>query len=390
MKILRVISSMHPSKGGPCQGIRNAIPYFEKAGIITEVVCMDDKNSNYSIADNFTIYKVGDGKTSYQYQPELLQWLKCNILNYDFVIVHGLWQYHNYAVYKTIKLLEKQDLKNPKVIIMPHGMLDPYFQKATDRKWKALRNELVWNFIEKKCINKADAVFFTCEEEMRLAATTFKSYKPKKVFNVGYGIQIPPEYNISFSEAYYKACPAVENKKHLLFLSRIHEKKGIDLLIGAYNELFHENEDLPNLVIAGPTASEYAQQMIKLALNNPKIHFSGMLTGDAKWGAFYGCEAYLLPSHQENFGIAIVEAMACKKSVLITKNVNIWNEIHEGGGGWIVNLKKKNGLKDILSEIINKSEEDLVAKGRKAFETYQNNFDIEICANKFIETLKNI
>ena len=390
MKILRVISSMHPSKGGPCQGIRNAIPYFREAGITSEVVCMDDSDSNYPIVDDFTIYKVGNGKTSYQYQPKLLKWLENNILNYDFVIVHGLWQYHNLAVYKTIKLLRKQNQKTPKVIIMPHGMLDPYFQKATDRKWKALRNEIVWTFIEKKCINKADAVFFTCEEEMRLAATTFKSYNPKKVFNVGYGIQLPPEDDINFREAFYKRCPAVENQKYLLFLSRIHEKKGVDLLINAYNELFQENQDLPDLVIAGPIISNYAEEMIQLASNNPKIHFPGMLTSSAKWGAFYNCEAYLLPSHQENFGIAIVEAMACKKPVLVTKNVNIWSEIQEGSGGWIIDLEEKNTLKKALSDIITKPEESLLTMGYKAFETYQNNFDVKACANKFIETLKNI
>lgn len=390
IKILRVISSMHPSNGGPCQGIRNAIPYFQKTGITTEVVCMDDENSDYSITDNFIIYKVGNGKTSYQHQPELLKWLKNNILNYDFVIVHGLWQYHNYAVQKTIKLQKQQNLKTPKVIIMPHGMLDPYFQKATDRKWKALRNELVWTLIEKNCINQADAVFYTCEEEMRLAATTFKSYSPKKTFNVGYGIQKPPENKESLKEDFYKMYPEIKNKKYLLFLSRIHEKKGVDLLINAYNELFQKNKDLPDLVIAGPTASEYAQQMIVLASSNPKIHFSGMLTGNAKWGAFYNCEAYLLPSHQENFGIAIVEAMACKKPVLITNNVNIWSEIYEGGGGWIINLEEKNALKNTLLEIINQSEVELRDKGVNAFKTYQNKFHIETCAKKFIETLNSI
>lgn len=379
---------MHPSNGGPCQGIRNAIPYFQKAGITTDVVCMDNINSNYTATDNFTIYKVGLGKTSYQYQPELLRWLGNNILNYDFVIVHGLWQYHNLAVYKTIKLLRKQNQKTPKVIIMPHGMLDPYFQKAKDRKWKALRNEMVWYFIEKKCINQADAIFYTCEEEERLAATTFKSYSPKKVFNVGYGIQMPLENNVNFRDAFNEICPAVENKKYLLFLSRIHEKKGVDLLIEAYNELLQEYPNLLDLVIAGPIDSPYAEHMKQLVVSNPKIHFPGMLAGNAKWGAFYNCEAYLLPSHQENFGIAIVEAMACKKPVLITKNVNIWSEIYEGGGGWIVNLKEKKGLKNCLLEIINQSEENLLTKGVNAFETYQNNFAIETCVNKFIETLK--
>ncbi len=381
---------MHPSNGGPCQGIRNAIPYFQEKGITTDVVCMDDANSSYPIIDNFTIYKVGIGKTSYQYQPELLKWLEVNIVKYDFVIVHGLWQYHNYAVYKTIKLLKKHNRDIPKVIIMPHGMMDPYFQKAPERKWKALRNELMWNFIENKCINNAAAVFYTCEEEMRLAATTFRSYKPKKVYNVGYGVQLPPQRNADFALAFYKKCPTVEGKKYLLFLSRIHEKKGVDLLIEAYNALSLENVDLPHLVIAGPNKSAYAETIMSSVLDNPKIHFPGMLSGDAKWGAFYNSEAYLLPSHQENFGIAIVEAMACKKPVLITKGINIWKEIDAGGGGRIVDLKEENSIKNVLLDISGISGEELIAKGACAFETYQSKFDIKICVDKFIQTLKDI
>ena len=390
MKLLRIISSMHPSKGGPCQGIRNAVPYFEKLGISNEVVCMDEQNDIYPISDDFVIYKIGSGKTSYQYHPQLLKWLKNNILNYDFVIVHGLWQYYNWAVYKTIKLLKKRNQKVPKVIIMPHGMLDPYFQKATDRKWKALRNEIVWSLIEKKCINNADAIFYTCEEEMRLAATTFKSYRPKKEFNVGYGIQMPPENDISFSNDFYKICPKVVNKKYLLFLSRIHEKKGVDLLIMAYDELFRKNQDLPDLVIAGPIESDYSKRMIEMASKNIKIHFPGMLTGNAKWGAFYNCEAYLLPSHQENFGIAIVEAMACKKPVLITKNVNIWREIFNGSGGWVVDLNKKNDLRENLHKISCLTKEQLINMGKSAYKTYIDHFDTKQFSQKSVEVLRKL
>ncbi|MFB9076918.1 glycosyltransferase [Flavobacterium procerum] len=390
MKILRVISSMHPRNGGPCQGIRNATPYFDKAGITTEVVCMDDEATSYPLTDDFTIYKVGNGKTSYQYQPKLLKWLEEHIQKYDFVIVHGLWQYHNLAVYKAIKSAKKKKQYVPKIVIMPHGMLDPYFQKASERKWKALRNKLVWSLIEKKCISHADAIFYTCEEEMKLATTTFKNYNPKKVFNVGYGIQMPPENNVLFEEEFHKSCPTVKGKKYFLFLSRIHEKKGVDLLINSYNELSQKSLDFPDLVVAGPLESNYASEMVILASKNPKIHFSGMLSGKSKWGAFYNCQAYFLPSHQENFGIAIVEAMACKKPVLVTINVNIWREIHQGGGGWVVDLHRKDGFRNALLEILEQSDKDIMKKGLKAFETYQNKFDIDTCANKFIQTLENI
>lgn len=390
MKILHVITSMNPKRGGVCQVLRNLNPYLIEKGIHVEIVSLDNEQDDFGIQDDFIIHKIGYGKTSYQYQPKLIKWLNDNVLNFDRVIIHGLWQYPNFAVNKTIRLLKKQNKKVPKVIIMPHGMLDPYFQKSPERKWKALRNEIVWSLIEKKSINQADIIFFTCDEEMRLAATTFQDYKPLKVANVGLGIQPPPDNMQSFQEAFYNKCPKIKDERYFLFLSRIDEKKGVDLLINAYNELSESNSDLPNLVIAGPLETEYAEEMVKLASNNQKIHFAGMLKDMAKWGAFYNCEAYLLPSHQENFGIAIVEAMACKKPVLITKNINIWSEIIKGDGGWIANLEEKNSLKTVLLDLVNLPKEKLLVKGSNAFETYQNNFKIETCANNFIKTLISI
>lgn len=381
---------MNPRSGGVSQALRNLNPYIMAEDVEVEVICMDEESEDYQLIDEFIIHKIGKGKTSFQYNRKLYSWLTEHIKNYDYVAVHGIWQYHNYAVYKIIKTLKKNNQKVPKVVIMPHGMLDPYFQKATDRKMKALRNELVWRLTEKKSINSADALFFTCEEELLLARTTFKGYKPKRDINVGFGIKKPPAYVAEMKAAFEEICPQIKGKKYWLFLSRIHPKKGVDILIDAYNKITSVNHLLPDLVIAGPLESDYAQQMIKKANMNPQIHFSGMLAGDSKWGAFYDCDAYLLPSHQENFGISIVEAMACEKAVLITKNVNIWREIEVGNGGWILEDMENGTLERLLLEIAGFTDIYIESKGKNAFSTYDKKFDVEESANVFITTLKNL
>ncbi|MFE3871977.1 glycosyltransferase [Flavobacterium sp. ZS1P70] len=390
MKILHVITSMDPKTGGPSQGLRNLSSFNMKLGLDVEVVCLDEVNQNYGVNEAVFIHKLGKGKTSFQYSPILLRWLIANISRFDFVSVHGIWQYPNYAVYKAIKILKKRNVKVPKVVIMPHGMLDPYFQKAADRKIKAIRNEIVWRLTEKKAINAADAVFFTCEEELLLARTTFKGYKPKKEINVGYGIQKPPVYTSQMKTAFEEICPQVNDKKYWLFLSRIDPKKGIDVLIDAYNQLIAENHLLPELIVAGPADSPYAQRMIVKASTNSHIHFSGMLTGDSKWGAFYGCEAYLLPSHQENFGIAIVEAMACEKPVLITKNINIWREIEAGKGGWILDEVNESSISQQLINMASLTNSNLKIIGKLAYDTYENKFDVEAKAQAFLYALMNL
>src|SRR5690606_7615204 len=153
---------------------------------------------------------------------------------------------------------KKQGLSVPNVYVMPHGMLDPWFQRDKSRRIKALRNEIYWRLVEKKTVNKADGLLFTCQQELLLARETFKGYKPIQELNIGYGIQAPPVY-IEQSMP-----PALADKPYWLFLSRIHPKKGVDLLIHAYEKLCLQNGSVPDLVIAGPTDNDYAKQMVQL------------------------------------------------------------------------------------------------------------------------------
>ncbi len=391
MKLLQIVTSMNPKSGGPSQGIRNLNSIFPKLDLQVDILTFDNEVSSVEELNSYQLINLGYGITSFQYHKKLKKWLIKNLTNYDFVSVHGIWQYHNVAVYQAMKYLKKnKSNKIPKVIIMPHGMLDPYFQKAQDRKFKALRNTIVWKLTERKAINAADAIFFTCQEELNLANYTFKDYYPKKVINVGYGIEHPPEYIDQMKLAFEMKCPSVKNKKYWLFISRIHPKKGIKELIEVYKHLCKTNNDLPDLVLAGPTENTFAKEMIQLADNNSAIHFPDMLTGDAKWGAFYGSELFILPSYQENFGIAIVEAMACFKPVLITKQVNIWKEIEDGDCGWIIEKTSANLIESKLIEILNTTTTEIQLKSEKSYSTFKDKFDVSNCAINFVNALKSL
>lgn len=387
--ILHVITSMDPQTGGPAQVIRNSALYLEQLKLHNEVVCLDSEKETYPMNDIFTIYKLGRGKTAFQYSPKLDRWLLQHISQYDAVVVHGLWQYHNYAVYKAVKKLKAKKVKVPKVVIMPHGMLDPYFQKSKTRRLKALRNEIVWRLTERKSINAADALFFTCEEELLLARKVFKGYHPKQELDVGLGIQSPPPFVPEMKNEFLQKCPDI-GEFYWLFLSRIHEKKGVDILIDAYSTISNKYPKAPHLVIAGPKDSEYAHQMIDKAKANEKIHFTGMLNGAGKWGAFYGCQAYILPSHQENFGIAIVEALACKKPVVITKKVNIWREIADGEGGMVLDEADSNLLYAAFERLYQMDELEHKRMENSAYETFKDKFSVEERAVVFAKTINSL
>lgn len=387
MKILRVISSMDPKTGGPCQGIRNSIPAQKNRGIESEVLSFDAANSGFLKKDNLKIYAIGPAKGPYSYCSGLTTWLNDNLLSFDVVIIHGLWLHNSYGTYRIWKKFKNKNKKVPKLYVMPHGMLDPYFQKGKGRRLKAIRNWLFWMLIERRVINGADGLLFTCEQELLLARETFQLYHPKTEVNVGYGIKLPPTFENKLIQEFYKKCTGVINRPYWLFLSRIHPKKGVDLLIKAYLRLQKENKDIPDLVIAGPGLKSFYGEGLQKIAKGRSIHFPGMLEEGAKWGAFHACKAFILPSHQENFGISVVEAMACAKPVLISNKINICREIEKANAG-LVYENTEEGVYSMLKYWINESYYKQNEMGMNALGAYKRHFAIEKAAMKMVDCLK--
>jgi glycosyltransferase involved in cell wall biosynthesis len=399
MKILDVIQSMHPKNGGPCQGIRNLDESLRNLGVAREVVCLDSPDSPYLTHDKIQIHAIGKGVSPLHYNSRLVPWLTTNIGRFDVIIINGLWSYHSYATWKVLHnfKVKNQGLKSPLLFVMPHGMLDPYFQKAKGRKLKALRNYVYWDLIEKKVVNNADGLLFTCETEMLLARGTFKHYHPKKEFNVGFGIEPPLAYDQNMTIAFKNSCAGLGGSPYLLFLGRIDKKKGVELLIKAYISLRKFkgflNGPIPKLVIAGPGVNTRYGKKVKAELDKfpemkSEIFFPGMLVDEAKWGAFYGCEAFILPSHQENFGIALVEALACRKPVLISNQVNIYQEVIISGSG-IVEEDTLRGVQKMLINWFDLTEIERVEMSNKAFIAFNTFFNISRIAGNFLKVFAN-
>jgi glycosyltransferase involved in cell wall biosynthesis len=383
------------------QGLRNYLPEIYKRGYRNEVVCLDDPNSPFIGKDVFITHALGPSKRPWSYTARLLPWLKENLKRFDAILIHGLWQYHGYAVYKAIQWMKLQGMeKIPAVFVMPHGMLDPYFQKAPERRWKAIRNVFYWNLIEERIIRQATAMLFTCEEEMRLARQTFRTYKPKREINIGYGIAEPPAFAPKMADAFSQLCPAAaKDRPFLLFLSRIHPKKGIDLLIKAYAEVYkpknanvksEEANARPTLLIAGPGLEtpygQRLQEMVKELSLTDNIFFLGMLTGDAKWGAFYSCDAFALSSHQENFGIAVAEALACCSPVLISDQINIWREIKSSEAGLIAE-DTLTGTVSLFQKWDSMTSEQKADMRKSARVCYEKNFAVAPAAKKLMQVV---
>ncbi|MFY0256280.1 glycosyltransferase [Chitinophaga sp. 30R24] len=381
---------MKPESGGVCQTIRNIIQASHKhAYVHHEVLCFDLSSDDYLGDDEFVVHAIGPAMSPYAYCKRLAPWLEKNMFRFEVVIVHGLWLYNNYGSFRVWNKYRKKK-GVPKLFIMPHGMLAPYFQKAKERKWKAWRNEIVWRLIENRSVNNVDALLFTCEEEMLQARTTFKGYKPEREINIGNGIAHPPVYTAAMKTAFKQLCGHLNNRPYWLFMSRIHPVKGMAQLVTAYKDLCGVYPDLPDLVIAGPTDTAYAESIMSLVGNNEKVHFPGMLSGHSKWGALYGCKAFIQPSYHENFGVAVVEAMACKKPVMLTKQVNIWREIEQGGGGIVITDNAPVNIGDALVRMNAITETAYAVMSDNAYETFMRAFHITDTVNHFLTEIQKL
>ena len=372
MNILHLTADMDPQAGGVCQAVRTMVAGLATRGVASEVASLENPTAPYAAADPFPLHALGPGRGPWAYSARLGPWLDANLSRFDAVIVHGLWLYVSYAARRAWR---RQGPGAPPLYVMPHGMLDPYFQRATGRRLKAARNWAYWKLVEGAVVNEATGILFTCEEERRLAREPFRPYGPRHELVVGLGVEEPPALAMAMRTAVAAALPTAADRPFLLFLGRIHEKKGVDLLVQAYAD-GAAGPVAPPLVVAGPGLdTPYGRGVTALAAGAPTgtVVFPGMLAGDGKWGAFYGAAAFVLPSHQENFGIAVVEALACGTPVLISNQINIWREIEAAGAGLVAD-DTPAGTRDLLARWAALSPAEQQAMGRRARTAFEKYF----------------
>ncbi len=376
MKILHVIHTMRPEAGGVVEAVRLIANAQIELGHEAEVLCLDAAGANYRPL-SFHVYEIGPARRTYGYCPYLKPWLRMHHHEFDAVIVHGLWQYAGLAVHNTLRRT-----RTP-YFVFPHGMLDPWFNQAYPRK--RLKKQLYWRWGEYRILRDARAVLFTCEAERELARTSFSPYEANEVV-VGLGIEEPTQDTALARAAFGKQFPQIK-RDFLLFLGRIDPKKGLDLLVLAYDELLSNGAHLPPLVLAGPgEKSAYAQRLRSLS-DAPGIHFTGMLAGDLKWGALANCQALILPSHQENFGIVVAEALAMGKPALISNKVNIWQEIVEDGVG-LVEGDTLAGTQQLLASWHSLNTGERYAMSQAARPSFKKRFSIPEVAKRLMNVLE--
>lgn len=379
MNLLHVIHSADPSTGGPIEAVRQLSTVHLDLGHRVEIASLDDPASGFiSESAAMPIHGLGPGRTRYGYSSRITPWIRANQSRFDSVIVHGLWQYHGFATRRALAG------KRP-YFVYPHGMLDPYFKRAYPLKH--LKKWLSWPWGDYRVLRDAKAVLFTCEEELLLARQSFPLYRCNEVV-AGLGTSAAPMDVEGQRRAFLEKVPQAAGRRFLLFLGRIHVKKGCDLLIDAFAKVAVQADLL--LVMAGPDQIGWKAELIRRAEAlgiADRVVWPGMLGGETKWGAFRCADAFVLPSHQENFGLAVAEALAAGCPVLISDKVNIWREIATDGAG-LVESDTPAGTDRLLSHWLARPDADRASMREKAVACFNQRFEIRKSAQTLLDIIR--
>lgn len=380
MKILHIIPSLSKNLDGPANAIGNFCNNLVAKGLGITIYTTDLHPINYdSLAGLdvkvFKTYK----KSNYCFSLGLWQALEENITRYDLIHIHGLWVFPT-----TIAAYIARKKKVP-YIIRPCGMLDYYGVYHT--RWKSFKKLLYFNVLERNNLDRASAVHFTSLEELN-RAKHLNIKAPPLILPLGIEknefLALPPKGG--FRNMY----PFLKGKKIILFLGRIHYIKGLEILIDAYKNVSDKTDEV-FLIIAGHDNEGY-KNVLKNKINalnlSDKVFFTGLVKDKQKIEILTDSDIFCLPSFQENFGIAVAEAMAAGLPVVISDQVNIHSEISDANAG-IVTKCDSDEVANAILKIINN---DTLKKemGVNARKLVFDKFSWDKIAEKMIENYQKI
>jgi glycosyltransferase involved in cell wall biosynthesis len=371
---------VNPQGGGPIEGIKQMAAVNTAARHSVEIVSMDAPEDPWVADCPVKVHALGPARLKYGFSRKMVPWLQEHRSNYDAVIVNGLWQDSSLAVWRALRKT------NTPYFVFPHGMLDPWFKRAYPLKH--LKKWLYWPWGEYRVLRDARAVFFTSEEEKSEARKSFWLYRCNEVV-VNYGTAVPEGNPEVERAAARERFPELDGKRIILFLGRIHEKKGCDLLIRAFAKTA-ATDDSVRLVFAGPDQTGWADELraeaVRLGISD-RIVWTGMIMGVHKWGMLRIAEAFILPSHQENFGIAVAEALACGTPVLISNKVNIWREVLGDDAGLVEN-DDEAGTVRLISRWLALPAEKRAEMRTNAERCFESNFEVTRAAETLVKLVK--
>jgi|ERR1041384_2680078 glycosyltransferase involved in cell wall biosynthesis len=347
MKVLHVIPSVDERSGGPATAIVPMCRALMQRGVdvlllsttagLPADVTQGEVLNHKDVPAIFFQSQLGE---SFKYSRPLSLWLRSNIQTFSLAHIHAVFNHSSVAAAHVC-----QKARVP-YVIRPLGTLDPWSMTQ-----KSLRKRLFWQLSGRGIMDNAAAVHYTSEAE-KLSTEASLGLNHGKVIPLGVETVVDNS--------------ARPGNPYVLVLSRLHPKKGLDVLIDAFlSPQFAEWR----LVLAGDGPVEYVSTLKAKAGADDRITFTGWLDGEKKNAVLSGASLLVLPSHQENFGLCVMEALARSVPVLVSPNVNLAEEIAAANAGWIAPVDK-TALEEKLAEALSNTDE-LTRRGRAGLQLAQ-------------------
>jgi len=385
VKILHVIANLAPRYGGPskaCWEMARAVAELGHA--VSIYTTNQDGPGELEVPTNLPVWREGVEVRYFPIQSPrfwgtslpLAQALRRQIPAFDLVHIHSLYLFHDLVAGHYCRRYAVP------YVMRPQGTLDPYIHRR--HRWRKRLMELLF---EDRNIRRAAALHFTTAEEQQLAAPfTFQTL----------GLVVP--LGINFDEfaklpepgEFRRQYPEIGAGPIILFFGRVNFKKGLDILARAFGAVARQRKDV-HLVIAGPDNDGWAAQ-VRTWLSEEGVldctTFTGMLLGPDRLAVLRDASIFVLPSYSENFGLAVIEAMAAGLPVIISDKVNIWREVQEGDAGRVVPCDSE-ALAEQLLEILGDPKTS-AALGRRGRALVQEQFQWPMIARRLAEAYGRI
>lgn len=310
---LHVVSNLRLSSGGVTQSATRLCEALNTLSAPAEIATLSSEE-DLPWHGATRIHRFPMGRVAKLHRSDgLNDFLMETAPRFDLIHVHGLWQWHGLYARRAATLHHKP------LVISPRGMIEPW--SLGHRAFRKRIARILWEET-----NWQAASLFHATSQVEAASLRSQGlHQPIAVIPNGVEAPEPPSR-------------AARDRRTLLFLSRLHPIKGLEELVRAWAVVAPRHPDW-DLVIAGPDENGYGARMKELALglSLQRTTFHGPMYGQEKWEALRAAALFILPSHSENFGNVIPEALSQGTPVLTTHGTP-WQELESEGCGWWIPL----------------------------------------------------
>lgn len=355
MKVLHVIPSVAAIRGGPSKAVLEMVKALRDKGIEAEIATTNDNGPNlldvplklrteYKQVPIYFFPRFSPHVhpiREFAFSSELTTWLWQKIRDYDLLHIHAIFSYPSTVA---MAIARQQRVS---YVVRPLGQLCEWSLQQS-----ALKKQIYLNLIEKANINGAEILHLTSKQEQQELSRLNLS-APN--FILPHGISIPPTIsNARIRLREHLKLPSDE--PIILFLSRLHPKKGLDYLIPALGKLTHHRF---TFVIAGSGSPDYEADVKSLVASHGidnRTYIAGFVEGEFKSLLMQGADLFALTSHSENFGVAVLEALGAGLPALVTPGVALADLVREKNLGYVTELDVKE-ITSVLQQVLEHPQE---------------------------------